>query len=1345
MKKLYFLLLTAILAAGLGFSAAAAPLTVKWNNPGSVSIRTGSLTGPLVELSDDATEYVFDDFKSASYIYVFATDGYCLMGGTTNYASKPTLTVSSWGTPNISWFVPAAAFTAMGDNLTITVETAKVVREDTFTINLTGDPAQVTASFSGKSPLTLDLKEGTNTVYFNPELDTKLTIGKAGAEMPTVSVDGVELKLQYTWSTSYDISPINAGCTIDIKAPEVEKYTLTLDMPEGCYNTICNWSTSKFIQDEVVDNKLTLDANTDISFNFNTTDFTFTKITLGTEDLTSSLNPDNGSLRFKVTESATLKVEAKEREYANVTFRLVVENPQGVSIKAAYLMGDEGVTYDLADYATTSTTSSQSLTYGFKMGTVYNISLPVSEKYGKIFISAKPGYYIQTAQQQDETQKVTIAASSDTSTPIYIIAQEYKFDAKIIVNKFGTGTCSLTPAADTPLNGPAWGNPEFSVELKEGTNEIEICQGAFLKDGAMPFDARIAGYEDGDQLFVGATAQAFKVTDDGDQVPGSYQPILATTGTPVLTFNTTHKTIEPIALTIEGDDDAILTGAPVTLPATKPAAVWPGQTYTLTPSIANCTATLGTTELTFADGKFTFTAPSADATLTIAAPAAEYKSIAPADGSSLKSLSAFTLAISFGEADMESGLQPSFDESLLEKVTITNGTKTITGVTAGEAEPIYNSSWELEGMTFPFTLTEAAAEAGEWTLSIPEGLIYTGSWNDETSSINHDGVAYQALTVKYSIDPNATTEFDTYTITPASGSAISKIEALWIAFPEISATGMNDVDFKEEATITINGQPANCYIQVDWNAPKDRTFQLMPEEPIEEAGEYTFELPAGLFSRSGASSPAMTAAYRISPEYPLYPINPAPDSKVSKLASFVITFIGAVDAEYNEDIAITITGDGYKATAGQVRITPGTNYATIEFAGSPAADGEYTLNIPEGAFTLDGYTASESVTAKYTYAANYRLTPAPGSTITDIKEFTIEFPEAEKVEFVGESYGITAFQGQTYASPGYNVSEVAGATCPTFRFTLPETAAKPSNGAIILNIDEEIFIVDGEPNGLIRANYTLEQEFTADYDLDPYNGVIILGEYGITFAVLFEEGSTVRTNGVVADKTTIEFNGKKLTTSDYQSMIEGNMIMFGIWDTSVLEEGTLTLSIEAGAYLLNGEESPAISGSWKLVENKTFSYSLGFDPAQKQPRFNEIIITFPEATSGEVYQAGGAFLRDSRYSYSQTATISLIEVEPVSRAAGEGVAFKLTFDPEPTTDGQYILKVNEGTFTLDGAFSSPAIEENLTLDYLTGVESVTAGFEPGAIYNLQGIRLDLEWNQLAPGVYIRDGKKLLKK
>ncbi|MBD5233265.1 MAG: hypothetical protein HDS65_03700 [Bacteroidales bacterium] len=612
------------------------------------------------------------------------------------------------------------------------------------------------------------------------------------------------------------------------------------------------------------------------------------------------------------------------------------------------------------------------------------------------------------------------------------------------------------------------------------------------------------------------------------------------------------------------------------------------------------------------------------ATYTIAAPKIlEYVGIEPATESTLKKFASFKLLLPFDEM---AEYQANIDASLIESITMSNGSTTIKGAELVGFEP----EWGTPYLVAEFALPEVIAEAGEWTLEIPQGLIYTGTWDDATESFLHNGDIYSALTAKYTIDPNAKSKLDVFTLTPASGSEVEKIEEISMVFYEYTAYEMG-VETPDELELTNGKSTVVAYVSRDWNVEDYLTFIIAPEEPITEPGTWKLSVAEGAFSFGAEANAAFEA--------------------------------------------------------------------------------EWTIPTP----------------------ANYILTPEPGSTIENANEFTIEFPYATKVEFAGDAWSVSVTNGNTWGVPSYKVTEVEGAEHPTFKFTIPEDAApgRTPMGTVHLIVEEGAFIVDGTPSEEISAVYVVSFEASTDYTQTP-ESILVPDDYGYVYPTfVFDEGATVRRVGDI----TVTLGGINFT--DFTSRVEGIYLAIIIPVTAEDYGKELKVSLPEGGVLIGDKPSTVIEGTWTIEAPRTYAYELSPNPDETVSDLSTITVIFPEAKSIEFFEYWNASLRSSNYSYYQSAKGELLE--------GDQVGVKLTFDPAPTAEGEYTFTLREGSLTLDGAFASPEVKVEYNFDSESGVEGIAIDAESTAIFNLQGIRINTTWSELAPGIYIVNGKKVAKK
>ena len=667
-------------------------------------------------------------------------------------------------------------------------------------------------------------------------------------------------------------------------------------------------------------------------------------------------------------------------------------------------------------------------------------------------------------------------------------------------------------------------------------------------------------------------------------------------------------------------------------------------------------------------------------------------------------------------------------------------------------EPAMNA--DETGFEFPITFESAASTAGEYTLEIPAGTFYEVAWDDTAEAFVGvaGGTVSQAFTAKYTVDPTYTAKIDTYTLIPASGSALKSIEKIYLNLTEYTVYDMVQLGH-EYATITNGTKSYMCEIGYDWNNMDCRGFEISilddnyDPQALSEAGTWTLSIEAGTFSFDGESSQAIEAHYTIGASLPVYPLSPVPGTVTGNLSKLTITFPGATEVEYDESKAITLTGKDFSATAAAVgQKAKSAAEQLIQFATTPLVAGEYTVAIPAGAFTVDG-EPSEAVTATFTYEPLWKLTPAPEATVESLDEITLEFPNAKQASFDGSRWSFILTNGGSYAATGYDCTEVEGASHPTFKLTLDGESQRPPFGILQFIIDEGAFTVDGEASPEIRCTYVLEGTISNNYEVTPNNGVITYNEWGAMFAFVFDEQAVVTSTSAFATKAKATVNGKELTfDTDYMAMPEGNYLLMQVGNPEYLIDGaTLRVVLEAGAFEVNGEPSPAIDESWVLQAPKGYTFTITPEDGDVVNNLKTIHVGFPEATTAELFNEYGIWLAQTTgYGYRETPTVILL-------SSADYPVFELSFDTPPTVAQEYTLTCRQGTFTLDGSQESPEIIATFKYDPTSGIYDVEFG---GAtcvtVVTLDGkVLLDkapaADLDTLPAGVYIINGVKTLKK
>lgn len=299
MKKFKSLGLLLLMVLGTALSASAYSITIKWETPGSVVLKTG-LNGTVIDVAADATEYSTGTLSTFKDLYVFPAEGYALTGLTnqagTDISNK--INDNTYGQYFGGRFASASIASQWGSGsseVTLNVAAKKIENTASFTIDVKNGASSITtAQFTQLSHSILPLKDGVNTIMFDPEVYRDLTLS-TGQDMYSVTYNGETVTPKFT---KYTIPNIAAGSTIEVSVYEpgqvVEDVELTIEYPEalaGCIQNIRNVTLSKFLTaEDYADGKLTVTPGTKLNFIFNL-DYTFTKFTLGSEDVTSSFAP----------------------------------------------------------------------------------------------------------------------------------------------------------------------------------------------------------------------------------------------------------------------------------------------------------------------------------------------------------------------------------------------------------------------------------------------------------------------------------------------------------------------------------------------------------------------------------------------------------------------------------------------------------------------------------------------------------------------------------------------------------------------------------------------------------------------------------------------------------------------------------------------------------------------------------------------------------------------------------------------------------------------------------------------------------------------------------------------
>ncbi len=615
-KPLLLLLLAAII---LPLTATAKPLTVKWNLPGAVQLRVGSIVGDFVDIDPDATEYKFAE--APTYVYVLPDLGFAIEAAkiSTGDPNTENLKVSSNSTSG--QFVSASFYSAtlnkMGDDPTLTIEAVAVDRDKTFTLTVENGSSCINGVFTSILNYKFDIQNGTNTVHFSEKWDTSLTfslIAGLGADtFNKIELNGTPVE-KNKFRAEWPVGQIKPGDEIVIRVFEGEEVTpdqveLTLDIPTGCVRTIRDWTRNLFIE-LPADGKISLSEGTDIAFNLDTDDFTYTSFTLGGKDIASAFNEDSGVLRFKVEQSAELVIKATERVYEEVTMTAYIMNPEGVELLPGYFN-----TTDRADLSAGADVASDITAGDFTLEASKTLSyeLTMSMRAPYFYVRPAAGWYIKAVLGDNEgsINYLNRVEYSAKMPYFYIIAEPLVNDAKIDVDLLGDIATAFNPNAS--IQG-MWSNPQTRFDIKTGSQTIDFVAGYDDPFTVRSIMADIPGFG------VWLDGLAIKPDDDGNYLVAYTAPDTATDALPCITINNTGAAKNSGTIALSGDDDAKVFYSALRHPALTPMTYLEGTLITIAPSFEGAEATLNGEKLTPDAGSntFTFALPAGKALVELA-------------------------------------------------------------------------------------------------------------------------------------------------------------------------------------------------------------------------------------------------------------------------------------------------------------------------------------------------------------------------------------------------------------------------------------------------------------------------------------------------------------------------------------------------------------------------------------------------------------------------------------------------------------------------------------------------------------------------------------------------------
>ena len=370
----------------------------------------------------------------------------------------------------------------------------------------------------------------------------------------------------------------------------------------------------------------------------------------------------------------------------------------------------------------------------------------------------------------------------------------------------------------------------------------------------------------------------------------------------------------------------------------------------------------------------------------------------------------------------------------------------------GRTEVEGTLSFNAETHTATVTLSEEIADEGAYNFEFPEGLFGDKTWYDGSYLA---GKTNNAFTVSFYVAP--VVEYS-IVASPANGSTVASLSEIMFYFTandeaieDVAAASGNVAVYKDGEKVGEVEPSAN------WDDEDYSHLYLYYESTGD--GIYSFVFPEGVISIEGNDSPELTLSYVVSAFG--YTTDPSEEDEQESLSVINVTFSNPVTFNSDKATANVSSNLPGSQTTGAITFDAASNTATITLANEITDEGRWTIQIPEGAFSLaSGETSDAIYLVYYVEASSSDVTlttdPEDGSTVESLSSIAIT---VNGVEFPGLGSGMV-----TVKKDGVEVATVELAFNPddwddmnlyitysateagVYTFEIPEGAILDDNG-----------------------------------------------------------------------------------------------------------------------------------------------------------------------------------------------------------------------------------------------------------------------------------------------------------
>lgn len=753
MKKFVFGFLPMLFVL-LGAAMPARALTLQWDNPGAIVVRT-SIDDPATEVTIDPTAKELT--LGEEYYYIFPAEGYRLTncevvsGGTATFKISNHYRYGQYMSISNAW--------GGYNEYTLKLTTVKMEAAGSITVNVINGADKISGQLnnsnsvmSNATPVTftegeqqVNLTNYDNILYIakadgvalqsifsiklNGEAQTSSSAYYPQYNIPIKDGDNVEIQVY-----DPDNMPVECTATFEFKNGDDKALTGVFDLTASVLKSYEQLVADSWTEKYLSDSKIRLNFNEDYVIN---------GITANDEPLT--IEEDAINVTYTIKGNTKFVIDATERTYDPITAQVYLSDPEGVTFFNAY--GEDANELTLTEGTAAS---------NVKMGThevpdgtkCYTLS-GINPKTGKIFFTLKPGYFVNLTTCANPEQEEGVNDPYDITSlnawdadkgPFYLEVTKINYSAKATVAFMGDKAVArmqaydvqggwatvkgldengMIPVGYTEISFDPTYHTSFSVRIGGNTNKVML---PYLNGIACQADDN--GVYSGIQLKDGDLLKVFMGEEDE-----------------VIDNNRVKFTVA------EGLGAEVVYDKVCKHEDLSETLVSRGTTLVeITPNQPCIVKVDGKKMKADGEGVYSFTTENLITEVELSKLPLTVKSTTPAEGKEVKSFSEASIAFVM-TGDDETGVVLS-DEEKVKTITLTTPEgKTVeaTACEAGEA-----SFWT--GIPFSISFPEQTAD-GQYTLTIPAGTFIESVYSEteETYVANENGAVNNKIIVHFTV------------------------------------------------------------------------------------------------------------------------------------------------------------------------------------------------------------------------------------------------------------------------------------------------------------------------------------------------------------------------------------------------------------------------------------------------------------------------------------------------------------------------------------------------------------------------------------------------------------------